>query len=154
MPVLNHQIVSARDADEAALFFAEVLGFEPPVRLGHFACLQVSGDTTLDFMTVDRDIEKQHYAFLVTEGEFDEIFDRVRERGLEHWGDPMHKLPGEINELDDGRGLYFDDPNGHQLEIITRPYGSGGLTAKHVNPLLLGRVEHRSDSVLPWDSRN
>ena len=154
MPVLNHQIVSARDADEGARFFAEVLGFEPAVRLGHFALLHVSSDTTFDFMTVDREIEKQHYAFLVTEKEFDEILDRVRERGLDHWSDPMHKIPGEINELDDGRGLYFDDPNGHQLEVLTRPYGSGGLNARHVNPLLLGRVERRSDSEEPWDSRS
>ncbi|GAA3551923.1 VOC family protein [Amycolatopsis ultiminotia] len=116
-----------------------MLGFEPPARLGHFVLLQVSGDTTFDFMTVDREIEKQHYAFLVTENEFDEIFARVRERSLEHWADPQHRIPGEINDLDDGRGLYFDDPNGHQLEILTRSYGSGGLTAKHVNPLLLGR---------------
>ena len=150
MPVLNHQIVAARDADEAAQFFAEMLGFEPPVRLGHFATLQVSGDTTFDFLTVDRAVESQHYAFLVTDSEFDDIFKRVRDRGLEHWADPMHKISGEINELDDGRGLYFDDPNGHQLEIITRPYGSGGLDAEHVNPLLLGRVEHRSDSEKPW----
>ncbi|MFJ7217809.1 VOC family protein [Amycolatopsis sp. NPDC098790] len=154
MPVLNHHIVSVRDADASARFFAEVLGFEPPVRLGHFALLQVSADTTFDFLSVERDVEKQHYAFLVTDNEFDDIFARVRERGLDFWGDPLRKLPGEINELDDGRGLYFDDPDGHQLEILTRPYGSGGLDAEHVNPLLLGRVEHRSATETPWDSRN
>jgi len=137
VPVLNHHIVSARDAEEAARFFADLLGFAPPVPLGHFVLLQVSDDTTFDFLSVDRDIEPQHYAFLVTDQEFDGIFARVRERGLDHWGDPQHRVPGEINELDDGRGLYFDDPNGHQLEILTRPYGSGGLDAEHVNPLLL-----------------
>jgi catechol 2,3-dioxygenase-like lactoylglutathione lyase family enzyme len=153
VPVLNHHIVLVHDADEAACFFAEILGYEPAVRLGHFALLRVTEDTTLDFMSTDRDFEKQHYAFLVIEAEFDEILVRVRERGLGHWADPMHKVPGQINKLDDGRGLYFDDPDGHSLEILTRPYGSAGLEAEHVNPLLLGRVERRSDSDKPWSSR-
>ncbi|GAA2326093.1 hypothetical protein GCM10010431_55350 [Streptomyces kunmingensis] len=78
---------------------------------------------------------------------FDAIFARVRERGLEYWGDPRHQEPGIINHLDDGRGVYFNDPSGHELEIITRPYGSGGLDAEHVNPLL--SEELRTSGKLP-----
>ncbi|MFI0242778.1 VOC family protein [Streptomyces sp. NPDC016845] len=136
MSVLNHQIVWSRDAETSARFLTDMLGFEPPVKLGHFVMVQVSPDITFDYMTTDRAIMAQHYAFLVSENEFDTIFARVRERGLEYWADPRHQEPGSINYLDDGRGVYFNDPSGHELEIITRPYGSGGLDAEHVNPLL------------------
>ncbi|MDQ3274002.1 MAG: VOC family protein, partial [Actinomycetota bacterium] len=67
----------------------------------------------------------QHYAFLVSDRKFDEIFGRIRERKLSYWADPYHREPDEINTRDGGRGLYFDDPDGHNLEILTRPYGSG-----------------------------
>ena len=92
---------------------------------GHFAVVQVD-DTSLDFVETDGEISQRHFAFLVSEAEFDAIFDRIRERGLPYWADPFKKEPGAINYRDDGRGLYFDDPNGHLLEILTRPYGSGG----------------------------
>ena len=72
------------------------------------------------------DIHPQHYAFLVSEHEFNAIYGRIRERGQEHWADPRGTRPGEINHNDGGRGVYFQDPSGHYLEIITRPYGSGG----------------------------
>lgn len=136
MSVLNHQIVWSRDAGAASRFLADMLGLEPPVKLGHFVMVQVSPDTTFDFMTTDRDIMAQHYAFLVSEDEFDVIMGRVQERALEYWADPMHQDAGRINRLDDGRGVYFNDPSGHELELITRPYGSGGLDAEHVNPLV------------------
>jgi catechol 2,3-dioxygenase-like lactoylglutathione lyase family enzyme len=68
--------------------------------------------------------EVQHYAFLISEGEFDQIFGRIRERGLEYWADPHKEQPGTINHYFGGRGVYFEDPDGHLLEIITRPYGS------------------------------
>jgi hypothetical protein len=68
-------------------------------------------------------VSPQHYAFLVAEDEFDEIYGRIRERGMDHWADPGHREPGRINTHDGGRGVYFDDPSGHVLEIITRPYG-------------------------------
>lgn len=136
MSVLNHQIVWSRDAATSATFLADMLSFEPPVKLGHFMMVRVSPDVTFDFMSTDRDIMAQHYAFLVSENEFDVIFTRVRERGLDYWADPRHQDPGTINHLDDGRGVYFNDPSGHELEIITRLYGSGGLDAEYVNPLL------------------
>jgi catechol 2,3-dioxygenase-like lactoylglutathione lyase family enzyme len=141
MPVLNHHIVSAHDAEDTARFFVDVLGLDPAVRLGEFAVLKVSGDTTLDFIAAGTDFATQHYAFLVTEHEFDEIFERIRQRGLEYWSDPMHDDPGRVNEWDDGRGVYFDDPNGHRLEIITRPYGSGGTEARHPHPLVAPTIE-------------
>jgi hypothetical protein len=81
---------------------------------------------SLDFMNADGEITPQHYAFLVSESEFDKIFGRVHERSLPYWADPAQTRAGEINHHDGGRGFYFEDPNGHFLEVITRPYGSGG----------------------------
>ena len=72
------------------------------------------------------EIRRQHYAFLVSEEEFDAIYGKIRSRGLQHWADPGARRPGEINQRDGGRGVYFLDPAGHAMEILTRPYGSGG----------------------------
>ncbi len=141
MPVLNHHIVAAHDKAGTSLFFAEVLGLEHPVSFGPFAVLEVSGDTSLDFVDSDGEIAPLHYAFLVTEAEFDEIVERIRDRGMPYWSDPGHHDPGNINHWDDGRGVYFADPNGHSLEIITRPYGSAGTGAQHPHPLLAPPVE-------------
>ena len=80
---------------------------------------------SLDFYETDGEIASQHYAFLITEAEFDEIVARIRERNLEYWADPGQSRADEMNHDDGGRGVYFEDPNGHLLEIITRPYGSG-----------------------------
>ena len=141
MAVLNHHIVPATNSEASARYYREMLGLEPPVRLGEFAVLKVSGDTTLDFIDTGGDFDRQHYAFLVTETEFDEIFARIKERGQPYWSDPMHQAPNEINAWDDGRGVYFNDPDGHRLEIITRPYGSGGTEAQHVHPLVAPTIE-------------
>jgi catechol 2,3-dioxygenase-like lactoylglutathione lyase family enzyme len=81
---------------------------------------------SVDFADTEDEIRTQHYAFMVSEEEFDAIFSRIRERGLAYWADPARTKPGEINHHDSGRGVYFRDPSGHLLEIITRPYGSGG----------------------------
>jgi catechol 2,3-dioxygenase-like lactoylglutathione lyase family enzyme len=132
--VLNHHIVAAADKEATATFFAEVLGLERPTSFGPFAVLKVSADTTLDFMDTGGQVVSQHYAFLVTEAEFDEIFARIRQRQIAYWSDPSHHDPGHINHHDDGRGVYFADPNGHSLEIITRPYGSGSTQARHPHP--------------------
>lgn len=121
---LNHTIVAARDRDASARFLTEILGLPAPSRFGPFAVVQV-GDTSLDYMNSDDQIASQHYAFLVSEPEFDEIFARIRERRLPYWADPGRRRGGEINRADGGRGVYFDDPNRHLLEIIMRPYGSG-----------------------------
>jgi catechol 2,3-dioxygenase-like lactoylglutathione lyase family enzyme len=119
---LNHTIVAARDRHESAAFLADVLGLAPPQSYGPFAVVRLDNDVSLDFMD-DEQVHPRHYAFLVTEEEFDEIFDRIRARGLTFWADPFEQQPGEINTHDGGRGLYWQDPSGHKLEIITRPYG-------------------------------
>ena len=123
---LNHTIVSARDPRASAEFLAQLLGRGAPVRYGPFHGVELDNGVTLDYMHVDGDIASQHYAFIVGEEEFDQIYARIRERGLAHWADPGRHRAGEINHNDGGRGVYWDDPDGHLLEIITRPYGSMG----------------------------
>lgn len=126
MPIhLNHTIVPARDAEASARFLSEILGLKAPVRFGPFWAVSLENGVTLDFQHSDEAMPIEHYAFLVSEAEFDAIFERIRSRNLEYWADPMHSRPFEINRNDGGRGLYWNDPNGHYLEIITRPYGSG-----------------------------
>jgi catechol 2,3-dioxygenase-like lactoylglutathione lyase family enzyme len=123
MPVhLNHTIVSARDRRASAAFLADVLGLGPPTTFGPFAVVELDNDVSLDFMQDDAPTPR-HYAFLVGEDEFDAILGRIRDRGLDHWADPFEQHPGEINTNDGGRGVYWKDPDGHVLEIITRPYG-------------------------------
>lgn len=124
-PQLNHTIVSARDRQASATFLAEMLGFDPPVEFGPFLVVEAGNGVSLDFIQTDGEFPIAHYAFLVTEGEFDVIFGRIEGRGLDYWADPGLGQPGEINHHDGGRGVYFPDPSGHLLEIITRPYGSG-----------------------------
>ncbi|MGH3377613.1 MAG: VOC family protein [Actinoallomurus sp.] len=124
---LNHTIVAAHDRAAAAEFVAGILGLKVGAPFGPFLQVETANGVTLDFMDAgSRPVVPQHYAFLVSEEDFDAIFARVEEAGLTYWADPAHQEAGEINHLDGGRGVYFDDPNGHKLEIITRPYGSGG----------------------------
>ncbi|SDI85561.1 Catechol 2,3-dioxygenase [Actinokineospora alba] len=126
MPIqLNHTIVAARDKAASAQFMSEILGLPKPFAFGPFLCVQTDNDVTLDFIDSAEVIATQHYAFLVSEDEFDVIFDRIKDRNLTYWADPHHRQIGEINTNDGGRGVYFDDPDGHALEILTRPYGSG-----------------------------
>ncbi len=123
---LNHTIVRVRDKHESASFFADILGLPPAVPFGPFLVLEAANHVSLDFADDHGEPAPAHYAFLVTEAEFDQIFDRIKARGLPYWADPIHRKPDQINTNDGGRGVYWDDPNGHALEIITRPYGSGG----------------------------
>ncbi|MFI6656674.1 VOC family protein [Streptomyces sp. NPDC050523] len=122
---LNHTIVAAHDKQTSARFLADILGLEVSPRYGPFVPVQIPNGVTLDYMDAGGEITPQHYAFLVSEDEFDTIFARIRDTGLTFWADPFHHRPGEINRNDGGRGAYFEDPGGHSLEIITRPYGSG-----------------------------
>jgi catechol 2,3-dioxygenase-like lactoylglutathione lyase family enzyme len=122
----NHTILSAHDSEMSAAFLAEMLGLPAPARWGPFMVVKTANGANLDYMDIDGEVEPQHYAFLVDESEFDDIFKRIRERKLPYWADPAQSQAGQINHHDGGRGLYFEDPNGHLLEIITRPYGSGG----------------------------
>ena len=124
---LNHTIVASRDKQVSAAFLAGILGLPDPKPFGPFLGVPVDNDVTLDFVDHgEGEITRQHYAFLVGEAEFDEIFGRIQARRLDYWADPFHQVPGEINSRDGGRGCYFEDPDGHNLEILTRPYGSGG----------------------------
>ena len=122
----NHTILKTRDSKGSAIFLAEMLGLPAPKRWGPFQMVTTENGANLDYMDTDDEFAPQHYAFLTSEAEFDEIFGRIRDRQLSYWADPGQKQKGEINHHDGGRGLYFEDPNGHLLEIITRPYGSGG----------------------------
>jgi catechol 2,3-dioxygenase-like lactoylglutathione lyase family enzyme len=124
---LNHTIVHARDPQASATFLAELLGRPAPVRFGPFQAVALDNGVTLDFIGAqDDELIIEHYAFLVSEQEFDQIFGRIVARELPYWADPGHLHPGRINHHDGGRGVYWNDPDGHYLEIITRPYGSGG----------------------------
>jgi hypothetical protein len=123
----NHTIVAAKDRSASATFFAEMFGLPKPKEFGPFLAVPLAHEASLDYAQVgpDDEIHPQHYAFLVSEDEFDAIYGRIRARDLQHWADPRGSRPGEINHNDGGRGVYFQDPAGHYLEIITRPYGSG-----------------------------
>ncbi|MPY59068.1 VOC family protein [Streptomyces spongiae] len=123
---LNHTIVAAHDKKASAQFLADILGLEVSPQYGPFVPVEIPNGVTLDYADSSEPITPQHYAFLVSEADFDEIFARVRAAGLTYWADPYHRHSMEINTNDGGRGAYFDDPNGHNLEILTRPYGSGG----------------------------
>lgn len=121
---LNHTIVHATDRHASAQFLVDLIGLEEPTTYGPFVVVQV-GDTSLDFADdhAPNGFQPQHYAFLVSEDEFDAIWERIKAHGLTHWADPFHRHEGEINHNDDGRGLYWQDPDGHNLEILTVPYG-------------------------------
>ncbi len=123
-PQLNHTIVAALDRRESAEFMAELFDLEPPIEWGPFSQVETGNGVGIDFVTAD-EVHAMHLAFLVTEAEFDAIFGKIRQRGVEHWADPARNHPGQINTDDGGRGVYFLDPGGNFLEIITRPYGSG-----------------------------
>ena len=128
---LNHTIVHARNNRESAEFLAGILGLEVGAEWGPFIPVATGNGVTLDFASVPAEsISVQHYAFLVSEGEFDAAFERIRQAGIAYYADPHMKQPGEINHHHGGRGLYFLDPAGHGLEIITRPYGSHEAPAR------------------------
>lgn len=121
---LNHTIVHARDNRESAEFFTDLLGLAITAEWGPFIAVELSNGVTLDFATIPADrITPQHYAFLISENEFDAAYAQIRQRGIEHYADPHRRQPGMINHNDGGRGVYFMDPVGHAMELITVPYG-------------------------------
>jgi len=122
---LNHTIVWCKDQKASASFLAEMLGRRPPGKFAHFDVVEMDNGVSMDFADRDGEIAPQHYAFLISETDFDAVLSRIHARKLDHWADPGRRSPGEINHNDGGRGVYFPDPSGHFLEVITRPYGGG-----------------------------
>jgi len=120
---LNHTIVHVRDRNAAAREVADTLGLGEPTAYGPFAVVEMANGVSLDFMEDSGDIQGQHYAFLVADDDFDAIHQRLRDSGGQWWADPFRRTAGEINTNDGGRGLYWEGPDGHWLEIITVPYG-------------------------------
>ena len=121
----NHSIIAAWDRDLSASFFASVFGLPEPTSWGPFSGVNLGEGVHLQFAQPQwADIQPQHYAFLVDDATFDQIYARMRSNGIEHWADPQGTLPQQINTHHGGRGVYFRDPTGHGFEIITRPYGS------------------------------
>lgn len=119
---LNHHIVPAYDKEATANFYVEMFGFEYDGPLGHFAPVRIPNQSlTLDFDNREN-FHAQHYAFKVSEPEFDEIFARVVERGLVYGSGPFENEDMQINHWNGGRGVYFRDPNGHLLELLTKDY--------------------------------
>jgi catechol 2,3-dioxygenase-like lactoylglutathione lyase family enzyme len=122
---LNHTIVHAYDKAESATFLSEILGLPAPRPFGHFLVVEADNGVSLDFIDEDPGVEirAEHYAFLVSDDEFDQIFARIVDRGIPYFADPGGNEAQQINHHFGGRGTYFADPAGHWLEIITRPYG-------------------------------
>ena len=125
MPIeLNHTIVYVEDQEVASAFLTDLFDLPAATRFGPFHVVEVDNGVSLDYISTDDRFDSQHFAFLVSEDEFSDIFARIVDAGIEYWADPSRSKPGEINRRDGGRGVYFADPNGHLYEIITRPYGS------------------------------
>ena len=119
--VLDHTIVPAHDKEASARFLARILGLTYEGAVSHFAPLRVNETLTLDFDN-DREFESHHYAFKVDESAFDGIFERVKQEGITYGSGPRSLEDMQINHRRGGRGVYFEDPDGHFLEAITRPY--------------------------------
>ncbi|MFG2285841.1 VOC family protein [Streptomyces sp. NPDC048595] len=125
MPRLDHTIVQSTDRFASARFLADLLGVPGPKSFGPFAALKLDNGVALDYaehLGGGGEFVPTHYAFLVTEEEFDAIMGRIQSRELPYWADPMHHKPQQINTLDGGRGVYINDPDGHNMEFLTRTY--------------------------------
>ncbi|KOY54909.1 MULTISPECIES: VOC family protein [unclassified Streptomyces] len=120
---LNHTVVHARDRQLSAEFLAVILGLEVGAPFGPFLPVDLGNGVTLDYYAMtDEPIQPQHYAFLVPDERFDTVIARLEAVGVTYYADPHHAEPGHINRLFGGRGAYFADPDGHNMEIMTRPY--------------------------------
>ena len=125
MPIqLNHTIVWCHDKKQSSAFLVRILGCSPAIPFYNFMVVPLANNVSLDFMDKGGPIASQHYAFLIEESDFDATLLRIRDEGLRYWADPLRSRPNEINHNDGGRGVYFEDLDGHVLEVITRPYGS------------------------------
>ncbi|EAY69261.1 Lactoylglutathione lyase [Burkholderia dolosa AU0158] len=123
---LNHTIVWCRDKRASSCFLTELLELPPPTPFGAMLVVQLDNGVSLDFYERDGEIASQHYAFLIDDAGFERVLARIRERGLPYWADPAKRQPDDVYRHNGGRGLYFDDPDGHFLEVMTRPYAVNG----------------------------
>ena len=117
---LNHLIVFSRDKSIGAAFLSETLGLPAPKPSGPFLAVTMDNSVTLDYIDADREIIPQHLAFLVEASEFESIRERVNSGARPYWADPYHRREGQIYEDNEIRGFYFEDPSGHNLEVMTR----------------------------------
>ena len=124
MAELNHTIVWCSDKQRSAAFLTDILGLPPARPFFHFLVVDLRNGVSLDYYQKEGAVSTQHYAFLVSDEEFDAGFAKLKDRGQTYWADPARTQPGEINHHFGGRGVYFADPDGHLLEMITRPYGA------------------------------
>lgn len=124
MAQLSHTIVWCSDRTRSSAFLTDILGLPPAKPFLHFMVVELGNGVSLDFMEKEGEVAAQHYAFLVSDAEFDAGFDRIRRQGAAYWADPARQHPGEINTHWGGRGVYFADPDGHLMEMITKPYGN------------------------------
>ena len=122
---LNHTIVWCRDKRKSSAFLVDLLGLPKPSPFGPMLVVQLGNGVSLDYYEQEGKISSQHYAFLVSEDEFDQIFARIKAQGLNYWADPGKERAGDIYRLHGGRGVYFDDPDKHLLEVMTQPYTIG-----------------------------
>ncbi|MEV7869706.1 VOC family protein [Streptomyces sp. NPDC088124] len=132
MPQLDHTIVHSSDRFAGARFIADLLGTPEPKAFGPFAVVRLDNGISLDYaehLVTGKEWVPSHYAFRVTEEEFDAIFGRIQERDLPYWADPQHKQPQAVNHLAGGRGVYVHDPDGHYMEFLTVTYTDEFLAA-------------------------
>ncbi len=122
---LNHTIIWCADKRQSADFMTSILGLPPARTFLHFLVVDLANNVSVDFYQKEGEIAPQHYAFLVSDAEFDAAMNRIGELDVQYWADPARTKPNEINTHYGGRGAYFADPDGHLLEIITKPYGDG-----------------------------
>lgn len=124
MAELNHTIVHSRDKKTGAAFLTGLLDLPDAAGFGPFLVVQTGNGVSLDYADEDQEnIRPQHYAFLLTDDEFDAAFARLKEQGVPYGPSPWQRDTGEVNTNDGGRGVYFDDPSGHVMEFLTVPYG-------------------------------
>jgi len=123
MIILDHTIVFSKEKTAAANFLTNILGLPPAKPVGKFMAVELANGVTLDYSDTNRPIASQHYAFSLSDDEFDRAFERIKQRDVVYWADPFHQQVAVVNTSDRGRGLYFDDPSGHNMEIFTQRHG-------------------------------
>ena len=118
----NHTIIASKDRHESAQFYRDLLELPEAPSWGPFINIQLTDGVLIQFAEPPVEIQMQHYAFLIDDELFDRAYQRLCDGDIEHWADPQMRRSGETNTEHGGRGVYFKDPAGHAIELITRPY--------------------------------